>query len=147
MLKRAGKRTSTTKQLDALLRRAVLLRDRNRCRACGKEKGEGRGYAIQAAHVYGKGAHPGLRYELRNVIALCQQCHAWTHMYGFGREASTKTNTVRDWYMKFLGRDYLEQLDELVLIRKGKRDPALIKLYLEKAIEEFSRPPVAGNNR
>lgn len=139
MLKRVGKKTAVTKELDALMKRAVHLRDGHKCRACGKEKGTGRGYAIQAAHIYGKGAHPGLRYELRNVITLCQQCHAWTHSYGFGREASTKTNTVRDWYIQFLGLDYLEHLDHLAQVRRGKRDPKIVKLYLERAIEEFSK--------
>jgi hypothetical protein len=145
-LKRTGKNTGVTKDLDALLKRAVHLRDHDLCRACGKGKGQGRGYAIQACHIYGKGAHPALRYELRNVITLCQQCHAWTHTYGFGREASTKTNTVRDWYIGFLGLEYMETLDQMVLSRRAKRDPKLVKMYLEQAIKEFSTSPERGHH-
>lgn len=72
---RKGRKWPVTKELDALLRRIVMARDRETCRRCGKGKVAGRGGGIETAHIYPKGKYQAMRYRLDNVLALCHACH------------------------------------------------------------------------
>jgi 5-methylcytosine-specific restriction endonuclease McrA len=50
---------------------AVRARDGNVCQKCGS------GRALNGAHIFGKKAHPGVRHDVDNGIALCWPCHRW----------------------------------------------------------------------
>lgn len=128
-LKRRGKRAATTKELDAMLRQIVLIRDGNRCRKCGIEKRVGRGRGLEAAHIFPKGQYPGLRYELGNVLTLCHKDHFfWWHKNPI---------EAHDWARRELGTDTLASLRRVGLSRRGKRDPVAMKFYLEKELEKL----------
>lgn len=40
------------------------------------------GVATDAHHVRSKKAHPELRHEQANGVALCRRCHTWAHLNG-----------------------------------------------------------------
>lgn len=133
------RRAPETRTLDMLVRRIVLHRDKERCRKCGAGKRSGRGFAIQAAHILGKAAHPRMRFEPLNVITLCQPCHWWWHVHGLDRAHEIdRPNEVMDWCLKELGRDYMERLQVMASVRKsGKSDRTAIKLWLEAEIRKL----------
>jgi hypothetical protein len=62
-----GARRASVKELDALCREVVFLRDGNKCRKCGKE-------ATDWCHVHTRGVH-SLRWDLDNSFAGCRGCH------------------------------------------------------------------------
>jgi len=136
-LRSVGKRGLRLKDLDKILHEVILTRDGHRCRKCNAPPQPGRGNALQAAHVYGKLAHPAMRYYLPNVITLCQRCHfGWWHKVGFGREAAPN-NEVRDWCVLTLGPDYMQALDAMAGERsqgKPKRDMRRIEAELREAL-------------
>ena len=45
------------------------------CALCGKAP-------VAGHHILTKGAHPELRYDVTNGIALCVECHAKAHSRG-----------------------------------------------------------------
>ena len=61
------------KRLDLALtkvqRELVFMRDRGVCQWCGKPG------ADQLSHVYGKKAHPALKHEVDNALAMHGKCH------------------------------------------------------------------------
>lgn len=125
-------RAKTIKKLDALVRQIVLKRDGERCRKCGAAS-RGHGFAIQAAHIYGKGAYPSLRFKIENVLTLCQPCHFWWHQQGFGREASSGPNLVRAWCVTAIGEKAMDALDLMAQVAGKKKtlDLEATRLYLE----------------
>lgn len=134
-------RGKTIKKLDALVREIVLKRDGERCRKCGAGARGGRGFALQAAHVYGKGAYPSLRFKLENVLTLCQPCHYWWHAQGFGREACDAPNVVRAWCVVAIGEKAMHALDLMAQTagRGQKLDLEATRLFLELAKEKHAR--------
>ena len=76
--KRSKKNTLVT-EADSWVRAIVFAKqgtDGNSglCAKCGLQK------LLQAAHIFSKGSHPSLRYDLDNVIGLCLRCHIfWAH--------------------------------------------------------------------
>lgn len=51
-----------------------LVRQKGRCEKCGTTNN------LQCAHIYAKGDHPALRYDILNVLCLCTRCHMfWGH--------------------------------------------------------------------
>lgn len=62
-----GARRASVKELDALCREVVFLRDGGLCRKCGKE-------ATDWCHVHTRGVH-SLRWDLDNSFAGCRGCH------------------------------------------------------------------------
>jgi hypothetical protein len=55
-------------------RKAVLVRDGQRCRECGAED-----KPLHAHHIKPFALHPDLRLELGNGVALCVDCHSELH--------------------------------------------------------------------
>jgi len=107
-LRAVGQRGLKLKDLDELLHDAVVKRDAYRCMRCTRCREQ---VVLQAAHIYGKRAHPRMRYYLPNVITLCKGCHfRWWHRVGFGREAAPN-NEVREWCLKVLGTEWMSDLD------------------------------------
>lgn len=71
-------KTQHKKICDRLWSEAVRLRDNNTCQKCGATNG------IDAHHVICKSVSLLLRHDLRNGIALCNNCHT------FGNESAHK---------------------------------------------------------
>jgi hypothetical protein len=57
-----------------LWRRAVMARDRFRCRRCGASPGK-----MVAHHVRAFARFPELRYDVANGMTLCRPCHRLVH--------------------------------------------------------------------
>ena len=142
-IRRIGKRTASVRDLDHLLRQVVLERDGYRCRRCYIGERPGRGFALQAAHIFGKGAHRNLRYELDNLICLCQPCHWWWHQFGLAREVEDRPNEVREWCLEQLGPEHLARLEWLARARTGGTDPTLLRIYLEQQLKNLKQRSVA----
>lgn len=61
-------------KLNKLLAEACRLRDGYKCLRCGKTS------VLQTSHIYPKGKHRRLEYDLDNVKTLCSGCHLfWWH--------------------------------------------------------------------
>jgi hypothetical protein len=91
--RRAGIRL-IVKQLDALCREYVFLRDRNQCVRCGKKKN------LQWAHVYSR-RYRSVRWEPLNSMVLCAGCHlAWHH----------RPLEAVDWWESWIGVDKINVL-------------------------------------
>lgn len=62
-------------------RNAVYERDKYICQVCGYSKGG----ILVAHHIYAYKAYPLLRFNTKNGITLCKDCHKKFHdMYGYG---------------------------------------------------------------
>lgn len=84
------------------------------CPRCFKRKW------VEAAHVFNKGAHPGMRFELDNGIPLCRTCH---------RRIDTD-HKAKELFSKFyLGEERYARLD-LMSQGRGKTDVSMVILYL-----------------
>lgn len=57
--------------------RKVLKRDKYKCRRCGSPKKCYRGLHVH--HLKSWAGNPDLRYELTNLVTLCNKCHNWVH--------------------------------------------------------------------
>jgi hypothetical protein len=64
----------------------VYERDGYACRRCGA--GHTGNRTLCAHHVKPWAGNPGLRYELGNVVTLCNTCHNWVH---------SRRNVAREW--------------------------------------------------
>jgi hypothetical protein len=107
-------RRGEIKQLDALARRLVMLRDRDTCQKCGRVE------VIQWAHIHTRGVH-SMRWEPDNSLALCKGCHYQGHLHPTEFSA---------W---FTGR-FPERAARLTLMRQTPRkmDRKLMRLWLEQ---------------
>ena len=88
------KKAQKTK-LDKLVREICLARDKC-CLKCGKTT------ALHASHIYPKGKHPKMRFNLDNVKMLCVGCHLyWWHKHPI---------QAKEWAVDALGRSRLNRL-------------------------------------
>jgi 5-methylcytosine-specific restriction endonuclease McrA len=119
-------RRFTVKDLDALVRAIVVLRDGQRCRRCGNVTG------LQASHVYGKGAHPSLRWDPDNVKLLCVRCH----LYWWHRD----TATAMRWWEGTVAADVAERLRRAAYQgTHGRLDKVLTGIALEQRLRLMQR--------
>ena len=127
-------RRATVKELDALCREVVFLRDGGKCRKCGRSDRK-----LDLSHVISKGAARHLRHDLDNVKILCAGCHMnWWHM-GRGRKASLDLeckNECLEWWKGEIGPDRYRALI-LRANRHSKLDPRMVKLYLEAERKKY----------
>lgn len=70
-------RAKLIKELDALLR-VQMRAEYNYCQRCGSKKHQCR-FPLEVSHIFGKKAHPRLRWEKDNLLMLCSMCHIWAH--------------------------------------------------------------------
>lgn len=59
---------------ETVARPAIIARDGNKCSCCGRpaEAGE----KLDLEHTLGKGSHPGLKRDLKNLTLMCRfPCH------------------------------------------------------------------------
>lgn len=72
--KRQSTHMQLVKECDSWVRAIIMNRQGVHCLKCNDVK------PLHAAHILSKGAHPGLRHDLENVIGLCMKCHIfWSH--------------------------------------------------------------------
>lgn len=68
--------SSETSILRKLQHEACVLRDQGMCVRCGSTSN------LAASHVYPKGKHRSMEYDLDNVKTLCYSCHIqWWHKH------------------------------------------------------------------
>ena len=114
---RSARRT-TRKHLDMMCRDLVFLRDANRCRRCGNTRSK-----LDWSHVYAKGAHPWLRWDLDNSKVLCASCHMnWWH---------ARPEEAMKWWEKEIGSVAMQAL-RLRAARPRKITLEMVRLYLEQ---------------
>jgi 5-methylcytosine-specific restriction endonuclease McrA len=114
---KAAERRTTKKQLDAICREMVFRRDENKCRKCGRTDRQ-----LQWCHVYPKGAHPWLRWDLDNSFCGCSHCHLnWWH---------ARPKESFKWWEKEIGSERWRAL-VLRAAKPRKVTPTMVKLYLE----------------
>lgn len=119
-------------ELDDLMRRIVLIRDKFKCRRCGKGiRSAPTGAVLQVHHIMTKGSAPALRWELDNLLLVCKGCH-------FGIFHHRDSERARDWYLTNLGENFLDRLRMLKKVRKGqKTDKEAVRFYLTQELERI----------
>ena len=125
-----------------LARKIILIRDDFKCRKCGvtqltRKPGDyEHGYSLHVHHIRSQGAHPELKYELSNLLTLCQNCHMpWRK----DSAHSSDPQPFQDWLREHLGQPYLDTLDTLTKIRKGSRtDKKLMRVFLEQELKRLT---------
>lgn len=119
---RAARRV-TEKELDALCREVVFLRDKGQCRKCGRP-------AVDWSHCYSR-RYKWLRWDLDNSWASCKECHLnWHHRPLEGAE------WWRSELWKFDGEAY-----KSLILRAGrprKVDRGFVLAYLKREREQYA---------
>lgn len=111
-------RRANARELNGLLREILLIRDKASCRKCGRSSGK-----LDVSHVFAKGSHRWLRWDLDNVKLLCAApCHlTWWH--GHPEEGMK-------WWETQIGPTRMQNL-RLKAGHPQKKDFESWKLYLE----------------
>lgn len=137
IVKLPKRRQPTIKELDDLLRWALMLRQgaalvmegkRPRgwwgiCQKCGKEKW------LTVSHIEPKGTFQHLRHDLRNVVALCGFCHIhWWHKNP--REAE-------QWITALLGKRERDDLARRAVMHAVKPDRFDTKRRLTAVVNDY----------
>ena len=121
-LKPRSKQAIKDKELDALCRKLVFLRDGNRCVKTGST------HNLQWAHIFSR-RFKSLRWDEDNSMCLSAGAHLWWHHQPL--EAA-----------KWFTEKYPERakrLEMLRLISQSKIDRTIIKLRLEAEIEKYEQ--------
>jgi hypothetical protein len=127
-IRRMSEAAIRDRDLDALCRKVVMLRDRGMCVRCWSAKKIRNSENIQWAHVYSR-RFKSLRWNPMNSMALCAGCHLFWHHQPVAAAA---------WWVGHFG----EQVDialRYTLTRGGKLDRMATKLWLESELKRLSR--------
>jgi hypothetical protein len=136
-LRRVGKKGGETKRLDGLWRDAVFARYGSACKAegCG---GMRCGGGLQAHHIYGKGAHPRLRYDIENGLPVCGGHHRF-FIHG-SSSSPDRAAAVQAMMLRVCGRPRLDRLSLRAAVRgKTRQDKKAIALFLEAELRKSER--------
>lgn len=57
--------------------RVIYARDGFKCVRCSAPHGNGR--KLHAHHIKPWAGNPDSRFDLRNIVTLCEKCHRWVH--------------------------------------------------------------------
>lgn len=115
--RKKSERQVLVEDCDDLCRKIVRSRDKERCVICGSTN------RLQVAHIFSKGAHPSMRFEIDNLLLTCYHCH-----HHFLHKAPCE---ARDWIKQYLGEEKFERLYLMANQSGNKIDIKLIKIYLE----------------
>ena len=118
----------TVKQLDALVREVVRLRDK-RCRVCGSGA-PGLRY-LQAAHFITRSNY-AVRFDLDNVYLLCSGCHMMRRN-SWHKDPASAVEFVR----KALGKAGYQALRMRAAVIGQKIDKWAVKAYLEQELRKL----------
>lgn len=111
-----SERRASVRELDALCREVVFLRDGNKCRKCGRTNG-----LLDWAHVYSR-RFKVTRWALLGSMVLCRGCHLWWHQ--------SPTEAVA-WWREQIGHESAKKLE--LMKRSAKCGPLeLVKASLEQ---------------
>ena len=119
---------ATVKTLDDRVREIVFAREGNRCRKCRRTDRR-----LQLCHVYPKGAHPWLRWDLDNVFCGCAHCHMnWWH---------AKSEEAMAWWESQIGTERMAALRLRAGKPRKRADHRLTLLYLEQEAKSIAGAP------
>lgn len=113
---------------DTQFSRYIRLKHK-KCQRCGR-KGDGEEgiFGLQAAHYHSR-KKESVRFDPKNVSAICISCHRYFHQHPTEHTA---------WMKELLGeREY-----DLLTIRANtpqKRDDAITKLYVKQLLSELEQ--------
>lgn len=115
---------SHKKRLYALLHEAVRLRDNEQCLKCHRRD------TLQLSHIYPKGKHRKLEFELDNLKLLCYACHIhWFHKSPI---------EAHEWLQQVIPQERLQRLKLLAnTVQYGTIDYAALELWLEQEIKRL----------
>ena len=128
----AGSHSQQVRKANELWRRLIYAKEPSGiCPRCVKRPW------VEAAHIFGKGAHPRARFELMNGAPLCRTCH---------RRVDTDHEAKLEFALRYLGRERYEAL-RLMVIARGKCDMLLTLMYLQQTYDKFLKPLPAAECR
>lgn len=85
--------------------------------------------STDAAHLFPKGSHPRIRWDLRNAVGACRSCHSFIDTHKAEREAFMRTRlNVQDW----------EDLMRIHLVGPSP-DRAEVRATLTAALKQYRR--------
>ena len=121
-IRKRSKKQPLVSECDQLVRTLVLHRDGHRCVRCGGSR------KLQAAHLKTKGRYGRIRFELLNVITLCEACHIfWWHR---------ETLEAAEWLeQKYPGRI---ELLRMMAATAGRIDMKLLRIGLQIEVNNLS---------
>ena len=114
------------KTLTKLASQTCQARDGHECLRCSKTT------TLCASHIYPKGMHRKMEYDLDNLKTLCYRCH----MHFWHR------NPIEawEWLQKTLPKKRLDRLKlRSQVIDKTPLDYNLLKLYFENELEKHNK--------
>lgn len=113
--------------LDSLLTKSIRILQPE-CAVCGKIPKHCRD--SQASHILPKSLYPGLRYEIENVLHMCNNCHM-----NFWHKNPIEA------YLWF-NNNYPEKVDKLLEIKQKKpyntKDFNKKQIYFQKILDKYS---------
>jgi hypothetical protein len=99
-VKKKIKQSTLRNKLDVLWREDVKQNAGFRCEKCGKQDGK-----HDCHHIFGKKAHPSVRFDVANGAYLCVGCHK------FNKGSAHETPKVfMDWIISKRGEVWYEDL-------------------------------------
>jgi len=116
------------KRLDDKIR--VLFRETyNSCAMCGNPN-------IQLHHIYSKGAHQALRYDVINLLPLCGRCHRFKWHDDIG--------PAWEWFKEKYPKRYayLQEAKKLFIKRNQKYYEKIDKALDERNIKDLMILPI-----
>lgn len=112
------------KRINALLREAVGIRDNEKCQWCGSTQ------QLQMSHIFPKGRHRKMEFEIENLKLLCWKCH-FTKWHRSPIEAWL-------WIETAIPKQRLDRLKLMAnYVQKQPIDYALLELFLEQEIKRL----------
>lgn len=90
------------KQLDILWSKLVKKRANNKCEKCNGTK------KLHSHHILTRKAFPSLRYDLRNGVCLCENCHTVSN-----ESAHKNISAFKIWIDLLRGNNYYIELKQL----------------------------------
>lgn len=122
-MKKKSEISKLQKKADSLLT-PIIKKKRPKCEGCGKN-------TEVAHHWIEKSRSSNLRYNLKNLIALCHSCHAKIHNR-FGNSVVGGYD-IAEKIIKQRGKKWKKEMDI-----EGRKIIKVNKEFYEKAIEKLS---------
>ena len=112
------------KELNALLRKLVIKRDKEECLRCGNTD------KLHMSHIYPKGTYRRMEYDPDNLKLLCFRCH----FYFWHRNPIE----AKEWLDTVLTPERSQRLKNIAISRdKWSFDYNLLKLFIEAEIKKI----------
>jgi 5-methylcytosine-specific restriction endonuclease McrA len=110
------------KNINKLLREYIVKRDGEKCLRCGRTD------TLAMSHIYPKGRHRSMEYDVDNIKFLCFSCHlCWWHKSPI---------EAWEWLRETLPKKRLERLKLMANTTNKVPEYKLLKLWLEKELSK-----------